>query len=198
MLKVQKIGQWANPKRAAKDPRSVLPLALRSYISPIIPIIINMGLTSYGQFISDTFYTTNPGAAFTYTNSSTSGMSLATPTEIEVANAGDYLVDVTVNWQNAGALTKGRQWIQVNGVDVPLSCVECNIDGATTNQIPIHSQFMLIGLSALDRIKVWYANESVTLTPTQQVAITGAPTLTWQYDSPAVPSAIVTVLQLST
>ena len=199
MLRVQKVGQWVNPKRAAVDSRSILPLTLRSYISSIIPII-PMGLTSYGQFISDTAYTTNPGAALTYTSSSTSGMTLASSTEIRVANAGDYLVNIMVNYKHTGGGVPHsiRQWIQVNGTDVALSATEATLDSNTTGELPINSQFILTGLSALDRIKVWYANTNISVVPTQQAAVTGAPTPTWQYNSPAVPAAIVTVLQLST
>lgn len=163
-----------------------------------------MGLTSYGEFLSDTSYITNPGAALRWTSSSSvGGLSIGggSNDEILVGNAGDYLVISTLNWLHAGGgvAHQGRQWVQVNGTDVPLSAREVTINGSATNQLPITTQWLLTGLTAGASIKVWYANTDVTVVPARSGAITGAPIPgSWTYDSPDVPAASAVVLQLST
>jgi len=201
MLQVQKIGQWAsNPKSARLDGRTVYPLYLPFYISPVIPIPIPMGLSSYGQFVSTGTFTTNPGSAVSFTSSSTSGMTLATATDIRIGNAGDYLVITTIDWEHVGGgvAHKGRQWINLNGSDVPLSCVETTINGGGTNQVPLTNQWLLTNLSPTNIIQVWYATSDTTTLPTNQSAVTTAPIpSSWQINSPACPAVSVVVLQLS-
>jgi hypothetical protein len=166
---------------------------------PPIPV---MGLSSYGLFVSNTFYITNPGAAFRYTNTSiVGGLTVVGGSNdaIQVTAAGDYLVTADVNWKHTGGgvAHTGRQWLKVNGTDVPLSAVETTINGSATNQLTIPSQWIL-SLTAGAQIEVWYANDDVTLVPAQSAAVTTAPIVgSWQYNSPAVPAATVTVLQLS-
>lgn len=202
MLRVQKVGQWANHKRQTVDSRSVYPLKLGSYISPLIPIIIPMGLSSYGQFVSNTSYITNPGIALNFTSSSASGMSLPLPNTIKIGNSGDYLVIATINFRHfsgggPASPASVRQWINLNGNDVPLSTVESIIDNNTTSELAITSQWMLTGVSANDALQVWYATDDVNCVPTQEPAIVG-PTPSWIVSSPAAPAASVVVLQLST
>jgi len=204
MLRVQKIGQWANdPKSATIDGRTRYPLRLPLYISPVIPIPI-MGLSSYGQFVATGTFITNPGSAISFTSSSTSGMTLATATDIRIGNAGDYLVITTVDWQHlgGGVAHTGRQWLNVNGTDVSDSCVEVTINGSATNQIPVTSQWLLTNLNNGDIIQVWFAQSdstTFTLHPTNIAAVTTAPIVgSWTINSPAVPAVSAVVLQLST
>ena len=73
------------------------------------------------------------------------------------------------------------------------SAFESVLNGSGTNELPITSQFVISATSG-DSITVWYASGDVTLNPTPHSA-TIAPT-TFSVDTPAVPSAVITVLYL--
>ena len=157
------------------------------------------GLTQYGDFYSNTFYVTNPGAAFRWVNYSVvGGMTLGglANEDIILGVGGDYLVQYTMNVKHVGGGGAGtiRMWVQVNGADVALSTAEVTVDANNTDQLVVTSQRILFGLNAGDVINIWYNTDDVNLVPTEPSAISAGGV--WQNNSPAGPSASCTVIKL--
>ena len=194
MLRCQKIGQWSqNPKVRALDGRSIYPLGFPA--SLFYDLSTQMGLKTYGQFVSTQAYGID-ASAFAYTSSILGpGMTLTSSKNIILPISGNYLFTTTIDWQHTGGgvAHTGRQWLQKGSTPIADSAFELTINGGGTNELPITSQFVISAIAG-DSITVWYAVDNISLNPTPQAA-TIAP-VPFSVDTPAVPSAVVSVLYL--
>ena len=192
MLKVQKVGQWSNPKAYAVDLRTIYPLSLLGSEQTEMPST----LFAYGQFWSTTqqaMANASTPRALTYDDSGPVKNTSYNGSEITVAIGGDYMITFSIQFirLSGGGETAADAWIRINGNDVPESATRVITPQSSSNT----EAFMTVGLMATlqsgSKLEVVFASPDYQNTVAEYIAASSSP-----YIRPAIPSIITTLMKV--
>ena len=192
MLRIQKVGQWSNPKEYAVDLRTKYPLSLLALQQTEMPA----SLFAYGQFWSTTTQSMADASTpkpLTYDDSGPLKNMSYSGSEITVALGGIYQIAFSIQFarSSGNASTKCDAWVRINGTDVPESATQVvTPQGPTTSEIFMTVPIM-VTLTAGQKVEIVFATDDYLNTHAYYF-----PAISTPYIRPAIPSIITTLMKV--
>jgi hypothetical protein len=144
---------------------------------------------SIGAFYSTADQTGNVSTptAFTFSNTVafSSGVSIASSSQITFANAGTYLCSVSVQFQNSDSSNHtAKVWYRINGSDVTASASVVTVPKIADGGNTVFELTFLEQVTASQYIQVMWLPGNVAVTADHTAAAAGPPAI------PAIPSVL--------
>jgi len=154
-------------------------------VRPTIPIGLDYG--SFDATVDQTLGATNTATAITLTNTLVSnGVTLTSGSRLNVAEAGYYQIDATIQLTSGSASAKNIFfWLRKNGTNVAESTRAVTVD-INSGYLPISLNYT-ISLAANDYVELYWASDDTNVTLDALAASAFAP---------SAPSVLVNVSQL--
>lgn len=144
---------------------------------------------SIGSFYSTSDQTGNVSTptAFTFSNTVafSSGISIASSSQITFANAGTYLCSVSIQFQNSDSSNHtAKVWYRINGSDVTASASVVTVPKIADGGNTVFELTFLEQVTASQYIQVMWLPSNVAVTADHTAAAAGPPAV------PAIPSVL--------